>query len=237
MEAASDSILFGMPEDPEMFLAALATVQDYVAQLKKQVKDRRKHGEWFVAVHLVKEFEFFKCCFPEEIVFVDEWNPVRGEWDYVYKFDAEVAYDLSLPTQQHVTTCFGILVGADPAMVPDLSAVEHEFYTGKEPMLQLLSFEGRDELAEIIDNHHPELGEALCGTSVVVGMRSFETYVAAALGKTVLELYPNDKHVKWLEKPGNYQMIVGDHFPVEFVWRALEGLLDRFPIMESDNVR
>ena len=111
MEAASDSILFGMPEDPEMFLAALATVQDYVAQLKKQVKDRRKHGEWFVAVHLVKEFEFFKCCFPEEIVFVDEWNPVRGEWDYVYKFDAEVAYDLSL---FHVSLKMGNIDRLDP---------------------------------------------------------------------------------------------------------------------------
>jgi len=232
MEVSNDNILFGMPESPEMFLAALSTVQDFAKQLSAQVRMGRKLSGWFLAAHVPnRELDFLKPCFPEEMAFLDEWEPKRGEWDYCYRFDEEASYRLSIPTEQHVTTCFGIMVGADPAQLPDLSAVKYELDSPKAPLLRLMDFEGRDELAEIIDRHRPELGLTNCGTEIVVGMRSFETYVAAALGKTVLELYPDDRHMKWLSKwTGKYQMVYGDRFPVEYTWRALEGLLERYPI-------
>src|SRR5882724_4617670 len=189
MEAAQDSILFGMPEDPEMFLVALSTVQDYVVQLKKQIADRRKTGAWFVAVHLAPQFDFLKGCFPEEVVFVDEWNPMRGEWDLVYKFDAEVAYRLSLPTEQHATTSFGILVGADPPHLPNLDWLKHAI--GFNDAILLLPFEGQSELEDIVHSHRPEvevmtrepddekdvkeIWKTLMDAQVVVGMRSFST--------------------------------------------------------------
>lgn len=243
MEAAQDSILFGMPEDPEIFLAALSTIQDYVTQLKKQYKEGRKEGGWFVAAHVVKELEFLKCCFPPEVVFVDEYLPIRGEWDYVFKFDVETAYSLSLPTEQHVTTSFGIMLGADPKELPDMSGLVYVPDWTKGATVLLLNFEGRDELAELISTHRPELGIAksmsaspayIFDYAVVVGPRSFETYVASAMGKTVLELYPDDRHQKWLSKwSGKYQMIYGSSFPVEWIYRGLEGLLERCPINQT----
>src|SRR6266404_1252385 len=106
-EAATDNILFGLPSDPEMFLAALSTVQDYQLQLQKQIKFQQKWGDWFLAVYSPnKELDFFKPCFPKNVAFLDEWEPRRGDWDYVYKFDQEVAYDLSIATEQHVTAAF-----------------------------------------------------------------------------------------------------------------------------------
>src|SRR5690348_16462548 len=121
-----DRILFSLPVDPEMYLAALAAVQDYGWQLVRQKEQHKRKGEWLLAVHSPNpQLDFLKPCFPEGTQFVDEWNPRRGDWDMVMELNAGIAYEFSIATKQSAASMFGIMIGAGPATeFPDLSKLK-----------------------------------------------------------------------------------------------------------------
>jgi len=179
----------------------------------------------------------------EKIVYDTSGMTLDG-FDQVVKFDPELAYKLSLTTEKHVTQIFGIMVGSDPVkVVPDISSVVGNIKPDCDIML--LPFSGSDRVDEFLCNNRPELNVqiepsvvwadsswrvALRG-KLLVGVRSGLTYLAAAAGLAVVEIYPTDCHRNWMSKWSsmNYQMIYGNPGDVQpdLVYRAIEAMWKR----------
>lgn len=256
----SDKILFGMPEDPELFLAALAAVQDYGWHLVRQLEFKQRDADWVLGIHVPNhQLDFLRPCFPwkgdwfeepdptgdgmkrytnpVDTTFVQEWTPKRGEWDFVYRFDPEVAYSISETSEIHAATAFGILIGAAPEPeFPSLDRLHLEALNG----IAVLPFDGDQEMADLLEIHYPEfpvvtgIGDVFgvpYQYDMVIGPRSSDTYMAASLGKRVVELYPDDRHRGWLAKWGigtRYMQMYGKEFPVGMIWRAVEEVIEQW---------
>lgn len=260
-----DRILFGMPLAPELYLAALAAVQDYGWQLVRQKESRRRKGEWLLAIHNPNpQLKFLNPCFPQkgdwfeengkrfecpvDTVFVDEWDPKREDWDLVYGMSADVAYEFSEPTKKTAAEMFGLLIGSGPATeLPDLAKIRS--VDDGRPQIAILCPDKDpkgEELLELLELNYSHCNVLLVNTDLislenqatlcnqlqmVIGRRSFMTYVAAAMEKRVVELYETNKHDKWLAKwSAKYQLLYGDEFPVGLIWRAIEGVMEQWPI-------
>lgn len=228
---------YWMPESCEMFVAALCAVQDYYKWL-----DKRGIDPVVTAYCPNPQLQFLLPAFNKDgRVVVNTVSAIDGltieGFDQAVKFDAELAYKLSLGTEKHVTQVFGMMVGSDPVkVVPDLSMIVDQWATTRD--IQILPFPGSDKVAEFLLNNRPELDVseakdpenwqvALTG-KLCVGVRSGLTYLAAAAGRSVVEIYPTDRHRNWLSKwsAGTYQMIYGNpgDVPPELVYRAIEAM-------------
>jgi len=250
MPPVRDKVIFSLPEDPEMMMAAMAAVQDYVFQLDKQVQNQIKNSNWELEVYSPnKSMDFLKPAFDERVKFVDEYKPTRAEYDFAHKFDPLMAYDFSVKTERHVTDVFGIMIGAAPMEVPFLRKINKlfEYAKGTKQRVMVLPCPQQKELVELIDLHHPEvdvrapqdnwttrmpgvLNELVQQAELVIGPRGVGTYLAASYNRWVLEMYPTGRHKGWLAKWAGkrYQMIYGDDIPTALVWRALEGIWERW---------
>lgn len=240
-EPAPEKILLGMPEDFEMFLASLAAVQDYVYQQHRQEELGAKSQEWSVDVWL-PDHEFMKPAFPPEVNFVEDWNPRRGEYDLAYRFFPTVAYGLAARSDKHAAQAFGVLVGSDPGSLPDLSRVAAAGKAYQENVdVAVLPIEQQHDIVEMLRKNKPELSvyvanghgifsaddvAMMASTRMVVGKRSDATYVASCFRDWVVELYPDDRHKKWLSKwtNKNYRMLYGRSFKAEQIWKTMEML-------------
>jgi hypothetical protein len=237
MVRRTEQHFYWMPETCEMFVAALCAIQDYYTWLDKRGIDP------VVTVYCPNpQLQFLLPAFSKDrVVVVNTVESLDGltleGFDQAVKFDAELAYKLSAGTEKHVTQVFGMMVGSDPVKVcPDLSMITDVWATERD--VQILPFPGSDKVAEFLLNNRPELDAieaknaenwqvALKG-KLLVGVRSGLTYLAAAAGRSVVEIYPTDRHRNWLSKwsAGTYQMIYGNPGEVspELVYRAVEAM-------------
>jgi hypothetical protein len=218
----------------------------------KQSRDAQDARRWELFVHLFPSFELFRPAFGEGVTFVTKGlvegphPPLRGAFDMVFQFDQDCAYELGKTTERHLAQSFGIMIGAETGSLPDLSDLEPAFYEWEMVVSQpydllLLEHEGSSTVLGFVQKNHPnyEVHEMVADdpgifgdvqdADMVVGPRSFATYLASALGKRVVELYPDDRYKRWLSKwdNPNYQMIFGKDFPPALVYRTMEQLWSR----------
>ena len=273
----SERILFGMPSDPELFLAALAAVQGWrleqdsqiahgwaelqritddndrmlaektiglgkhqamavqITEARKRQTDREYvltlYGDW-------NRYKWLQPAFGAGVHFTDVWDPQRLEWDLVYQFNETQARQVAGPTMRHAANAFGLLIGAGTITLPDLSAIEMGPYTDNVMIsVLLLPWEGRDEVVQMIRDYKPDLSYSCSDLSdpgglvladMVVGPRSPCTYIAASMGRRVVEIYPDSDYKNWLAKwdAPNYAMLYGNA-PAGLVWRAMDGMWRR----------
>jgi hypothetical protein len=231
--------LYVLPEDPESCLAAIAAIQGLLGELKK------RKGEADVTVVCPNEtlIDVAVCIDEKCDVYRELPEDVKlRDWDMFFKFDVELAYKMAQPTQKHITQIFGIQIGSDPKSLPDLAALwPAKAIPAAVYDVCLLPFPSRKRVYEYLSNNFPELTIApqlgyditinwqvvqAESAKIVVGVRSFGTYVAASLGRAVIELYPDDRYRQWLSKWNNprYQMIYGkiENMTPELVFKALE---------------
>lgn len=282
-----EKVIFDMPSDPEMFLAALSAVQAWrleqdlqvthiLAQIDKiaaqnedcfraksypfgkyalicdNIGRHRKDTEarrYDISIHLSdSSFDIFRPAFGSGITFLDEYNPERDEWDLAFQFTLDRAWAVAASTEKHAAIAMGLLVGAEAKSLPDLSAcVDYK----EEKRIDVVLIPWGDTasynaIVQYMFNNKPDMNFEcqLRGTpslwriihsDMVVGMRSEHTYIASALGKKVVELYPDDKYKRWLSKwdNPNYSMIYGKEFPASMIWRSMETLWEK-PSIELD---
>ena len=234
---------YWMPDSTEMFVAALAAVQDYQKWLAKRhvvpeihvyCKNPNAHF-LFQAIH--------KNVVPELRV---EYLDLRA-FDQSVRFDEEAAYKLSINTEKHASQMFGIQIGSEPQKsVPDLSCMNVPEASRD---ILLLPYHANEKLLDYLENNYPEMSitvvseeqykswndqvlfELVCDFKLIFGERSAATYLAAAIGRGVIEIYPPDRHRNWLSKWNSpvYQMIYVEPKDVrpELVFRAVEVICKR----------
>ena len=247
---------YWMPNTLEMFLAALTAVQDFHVWMEKGFANPNEkvplRREAEITVYCHKELSFLlpaleKANISRIVAKVD--NPMSldlRDFDLAVKFDSERAYDLVKVAEKHVTQAFGIIIGSDPLKAtPDLSNCK--FAEPKYDIL-ILPFPDQKQLVDFLVNNHPELEtdyvdsatledsatgawESIGKYRMVVGVRSGLTYLAASLGKGVVEIYPPDIYRDWLSKwsCALYQMIYlePEKASASLVYRAVEAVWKR----------
>src|SRR6267154_2171060 len=213
---------YWMPNTLEMCLATITAIQDFHTWMEKGFANPNEkvplRREAEITVYCEKELSFLlpsleKAGISRVVAQVD--NPMSldlRDFDLAVKFDSERAYDLVKVAEKHVTQAFGIIIGSDPLKVtPDLSNCK--FADPKYDIL-VLPFPDQKQLVEFLTNNHPELetdyldavtdkGVETCAMDVVdkyrmvVGIRSGLTYLAASLGRAVVEIYPPNVYRDW----------------------------------------
>src|ERR1017187_6989228 len=220
IERYTEHHFYWMPDTCEMYLAAVCAIQDYFTWVCKRGVDP------LVTIYCPNaELDFLIPTITKDSSAVVESvrNMTRltlEGFDQAVKFDPELAYKLSLKTEKHVTQVFGMMIGSDPFKVlPDVSEVTDKIIPDCDIMV--LPFPGSHEVYEFLCNNRPELDTAHSTVGqperglqgrMLVGVRSGLTYLAAAAGRAVVEIYPTDCHRNWLSKWGAtmYQMIYGN---------------------------
>lgn len=244
-----DKIFFQMPEDPEIFLAALTTIQAYLEDYGKSNQTKQVVSRE-IYIGCREDFRFLLAALPSGEYRI---NPVGHTYDLAFSFDVDAAYQFSLSTEKHISHAFGLMLGADPKPMPELSAL----VKGKSEDAGTVLLLNEDfRLAGLLTDIYPEFEvrtlkdlpwsastrfNEVVKHSIVIGQRSFETYVAASLGKTVIEIYPPDTHRRWLSKWANrqYQMIYGDPGNVspDMIVKALETTLCKSSVIVAGRER
>lgn len=206
MKHQVDNVLFLVPHDLEAALAALTTIQDYIAHRVKNEKARWTELELNVYVKLAESAQDWRFLFEQlprcEVVTVDTiW---RNAYDLVFEFNAQRAYKFSSASQRHMVQAFGLQLGLDPKILPDLTGLDQKKLHG---MLY-----GLEECV-----------------GVYLGTRSGVTYLACALGLPIVEIYPTDKHRYWLSKWSHplYTMIYENNPSMEVIDQAREAMCVR----------
>lgn len=281
-----EQILFSMPEDKELFLAALAAVQSWKHEQKLQVENseiqiksilkeadtaykrkRLSYGQfaslqnnaaslrqgitdrdYTLHIHMHQAFNWLLPCFGN-VVLEHEFAPKREDWDLVYRFDRDVAYNFAKCTEKHVAMAFGQLIGADPFSAPDLTAIKGIQVTKRD--ILLLDFPSAATIELFVKKNYPEKVchhwpesvpvnsihgyNTVAESSMIIGPRGMATYLGCCLSKRVVELYSTDCYQRWLSKwdSPNYQMLYGDEIAPGVIWTAMESLWDRPLIIRS----
>lgn len=231
-----EKFFFHFPDDGEMYLAALASVQSLIESSYRRDKDCE------IEAHVFGQ-TWWEFLLREPIRSFNTYEPI--DWDLSVCLDRGDMYQRSLTTKKHAAQMFGLHVGSEPGL-PDVSHLVGETKYD----VCLLQWDGRAVLEELVETNWPEarltnfdyipdmigavVGECdyyeeraklVCASRMVVGPRSFETYLAAAAGKSVVEIYPDSQHENWLSKWENprYEMIYGkiEQIHPTLVWRLM----------------
>lgn len=225
----SDHILFILPGEPEADLAAIAAIQGFAKwQHRMAAKMKRKLDvQYFYGV---SNFDCYHGALPRgECVpryHFDVSLPLRGEYDLIHKFNAAKAYEISLPTQMHMSQVFAIQIGADAAQLPDMRDImqseenTHDiFVSNSTKMKEEIEIALRCAAPNLTIGTDPEF------CRLIVAERGGLSYHMAAMGKAVYELYPNDRHRDWLAKWQNplYRMYYSDTFKLDTI---ISGVLE-----------
>jgi hypothetical protein len=241
-----DKLLFRMPADPEAFIGALSVVQNYIGQVHRQAELQRRATEYELHLDIPNKDLLFL------IQHVGNWEPWTGGWppkrsllDYVFEFDVESAYQLSLANEISMVQAFSIQAGA---MAPDFPKLEFKGLR-PEPVIDTSDVLVADMMGYYNDvsalfpdgklgfvgGHFSEHElRPVLAHKMVLGNRSPWTYLAAILGKAVVEIYPADKHKGWLPKweNPNYVMLYGEP-TAELVLRTVKRVWDHIPVSIS----
>lgn len=218
-------------------------------QLTNDIAARRKmtaNRDVDLTIHMPShEFDWLMRAFGSATFTYDEYKPMRMDWDLAYKFDPDLAYAFGSVTGKHAAAAFekqlGMLIDVNRSYLPNLGNCLELLEGFNAEKVDVLFVAGApvDKIAEYLAANRPELVWAVAQDTVwlqqifrsemVVGPRSLTTYIASALDKRVVELYPTNRYQNWLAKWGNpnYQMLYGDAIPAAYVWRAMEVLWAR----------
>lgn len=237
-----EQILARMPSDLEYMLPAMSVVHDYTAQVVNQIRNGWRTDLVVVTVEVGDESHLFlNSCFPRmEVIVREQEEYTRGEWDCILDFrDWQRPFRIAKDSKKHLTESWGIIFGASPSKIPTLGCLNSRSKLETLDILISDEFEEAEKLLTYMDNNHPEartkigkvaslrvggMFDVLSSTKIYVGKRDGASYLAAAMGKGLVELYPTDVPLWWLSKGNSdtYKIIYGDRWDAETVFGELE---------------
>lgn len=247
----TEKLIFIMPDSLEELLFASTVMSQYLISrivMGRGVKDVVVVSRW-------KELHsYLKACWIwAEVVDIPTVEQLEKS-ALVFPFDSESSYRMTEAVEKHIAEAFAIQLGVglmrflpavlvedikeEPGMVlvaerneKDATGVVCWRWNYLQDFVEMLkkndipvSFLGSEASWE-------EIRQAVGKASVVVGVRSSVTLVAAAANRIVMELQPSGfVHKNWFRKKEcpTYRMIFGDLnvMTPEFVWKNIENLID-----------
>lgn len=242
MTVAYQKLLFLMPKDGEMFLAAWAAI---VAYSKKLSGQRIR-----VEAHLVaEETDLSDLIIPPTVRMFKSVAEVDSDYDLVMDFSSdEDIKNLTIATSRSAATGYGILLGFEYVdeliKVPNL-VVEPT----KDVCIINWGTGGAERLYNSITHRYPELVvevldipvdiyssfKTIANYKAIIGERSILTYLACCLNRSVFELYSFEEHSKaFLAKwsSGKYYMMAVENKTaidenLSYIWRQFERIKPR----------
>lgn len=239
---------FTLPAKKDVSIAALIAIKALINVKEQQDSGTPVEHKYRYKVHIMDvhdDLKFLTRWISDVYtkVFVNEES--QAEYDLDFVFDEKRAYKLSEYTEKHIVQTFSILLGTDSEVsLPPDYIILRDFKRDSETVRcafvlfscdEFDAIEVRDMLytlssggCVIADEFSFKAKmELICGADVVIGCRSEYTYIASALDKKVIELYPGDVHKGWFSKwqSPNYRMVYMDGIdkvPSRVIWRALE---------------
>lgn len=178
------------------------------------------------------------------------WDELRrGDFDCFMEFDVERAWEATKLSAKHITEAFGILIGSSPSSRYPLQSnklikpVENKvkepcsvsllqwtdsiyetqkfqkFLADNYPQLNIHLVEVESEDPEIVFDYTKNF-DVVVGRSTACGT----TYAAAALGKALIEIFPNQKEATLYNNFDLevYQQVIGTEVSAEVMWTAWE---------------
>ena len=238
----ADRILVRLPKELEYVLPAIAVTQGYITRLIDQANAGQRQKECWVQIELQDESHMFLSPMMDRLEWVvwDGREPRRWDWDCVLDFrSTDRALRLASTTGKHIIEAWGGMVGAITLKVPYAGYLKFRL---REPTVEILIDERVEccqQLARYVKNNHAwanvwvknlggmrvaDVFNCLNKVGIYVGPRSGESYLAATMGKALLELYSMDMPLWWLRKPACdiYRVVYRGDFPAEIVWCELE---------------
>ena len=210
-----ETMCVAMPQDPELFIAALVVMDKYIAQLKT------KNVEVTARLMDVRPDMQFLLQDREWIFSVEELDDLyMYADDFKFIFDEKIAYRISEKTKKHAVEAFSIMLGVDArdSIFPDIKE-EYRLHTPSYDILcissphadysDLKSYVAKTPIQESLfvinqgDNSIEDMFKYMMDFKTIIGDRSVYTYLACALGKTVIENYRYTTHPNWLTKWGH----------------------------------
>lgn len=240
-----DRVCFTMPMNTRDFMVAMAVAQDYQLQLALGSEKQFREKNYEVTFRMQERFKYFEPCLrvmKDNIPIFDYsgWDELRrGDFDCFIDFDTERAYEATKLIGNHMTEALGIIIGASPHKYPQLGALNLTRSENTYDVCILLwSNKKAGQFRDFIENNYPQLSivyanpeetdpEKLMDVnrfSAVIGPVCAYTYAAAALGKALIEIFPDQKQATLY---GNfdlpiYQQVIGEQVSAEVMWSAWE---------------
>jgi hypothetical protein len=246
-----ERILLIMPEDAEACIAATAVVQAYMADLhdlatRMYDADGKTKTNYLIEVYFPKKYMEFMLenlgFVPPDVVRVFSIPSIptdRRGYEVVFEFDLGQARSIANVCNKHITQGFGILLGCESNSVPLVNRKEEkpEFdfvllpgIPNVEELYNLLTFNLMDAKVSQLMSEKDSLQEVVNSGDIFIGPRSAITYLAAAQGRGVIELYDESVAPRsWLSKweASRYSMISTenlDYITPDLVYRAAEAV-------------
>lgn len=218
---------------------------------------RKPVGRIAIVCPLEEIHPLLKTCWLNLEITKEITDEQREMADICIEFNPGISYDLTKRVTKHITEAYGIQIGALPMMI--LPAIAQRIVREEMGSILVLGRYRYDahrptwvwpHQAEFIkmgtenglsvthlpqEHSYSDLARAVSRASVVVGVRSTGTLLAACFRKVVMELSPEGyEHKHWMEKWENrtYRMIHGDlnDMTAWFVWdrtnKLVKSLMD-----------
>ena len=241
-----DRIMIRMPEDMELFMAAISLVQDYAMQLVLQVKNRVRIAGFDIKVEFAQlDQMFFQSLVPRFMTVISKYTDElkRADWDYIIDLtDITPALDMARIPEKHITDVWGIMYGCSPKPIGELGGMSMvknrikkcDILIDKQAMdaEKLLEYcelnfpEARVKLMEVQGMPPGLMVRRLADAQLYIGKRSEASYLAAMLGVGLVEQYGTKYPPYLLHKKGlgKYKLLGGAECPAALTWLALEEL-------------
>ena len=194
------TLLFVMPNDAEMTIAAVAAVEAYVISLVAQRVRVR------VAIVISGFFIFQYVVFPPQwLIFnnVGKAVEVMGRFDLAVGFDIDDAREISKNVEQSAATCFALKLGIPgvkelPRRIVKAPEIEYNVgivdtkYVDCSKLHEMVSRDNSLKVKRV-------KGIEALSCEVVIGEPSVYTYLATMMGRAVIEIIPKS-HGHFLDK-------------------------------------
>lgn len=244
-----EKLLFVMPDSLEELLFASVVLSQYL--ISRMVIDRAVKD--VVVVCKNEELhDYLRACWVWAKVVVEPTESQLVESDFVFEFNAESSYRVTQAVRKHVAEAFAIQLGVGlmrflpPVLVEDrtedigtvlvaernrMDGVDESWiWPYREEFVAMLEQKGVPVIFLDCEAGWEEIKDMVGKASVVVGVRSSVTTVAAAANRLVMELSPDSKgHRDWFRKKecATWKMIYGSlsSMSSSFVWEQVEKLV------------
>lgn len=245
-----EKLLFVMPTSLEEILFASVVMSQYL--ISRMVMGRPVE-EVTVVCEDAELGPYLKACWAWAVVVTKPTQQQVDEADFICEFDSSSAYRATQAVNKHLAEALAIQLGVGlmrflpPILVEDrpeevgtLLVAERNKKDGPEDVSWV--WPHREDFIERVQElginvtflpsgaGWDEMRAAVGRASVVVGVRSSVTLIAASANRLVMELSPEGKsHRDWMRKKecGTYRMIHGrlQDMTALFVWGQIEKLM------------
>jgi hypothetical protein len=235
-----DRICVQLPDNLHDFIYCLFPLQAYQAELAVGAYEGRRDRNYTVTIRVDEKFSYFEPCFQvvrDNVPIIDYtgWNvQERGEYECFIDFDLERAKDVAKPSKRHITDGLGLIIGANvginkwPILAPlqllqdnpkhseSVLTINFPYYGEVTKFMRSYSDVQCVGITNVtFEGDHEGLLQYINRFDYVIGTVGIETYLAAALKKQVIELFPDDESYYLYNSRGipSYHSVIGKATP------------------------